>query len=344
MRIGILTGGGDCPGLNAAIRAITLKALSQGWEVVGIFEGWTGLLPEGKSKELRAEEVENILGIGGTIIGTSRTNPAKIEGGIKQVAGACRELQLDALIAIGGEDTLGVAARLWKQEEIPVVGVPKTVDHDVMETDYTIGFDTAVNIAAESIDRLHTTAASHRRVILVEVMGRHAGWLTLRAGIAGGAHVILIPEKPYDVNKVAETIKERRKRGLHTIIALSEGVESPLKLKEEKDAFGHVGLTDRGLAHTFEKVLEERTGVDIKVMVLGHLLRGGTPTAYDRTMATRVGSAAVDFVKDKKFGVMTAVQGSAIVAVPLEKVEGKWKTVPEQEYALLQPFFEGDVE
>lgn len=343
MRIGVLTGGGDCPGLNAAIRAITLKALSLGWEVVGVYEGWAGLLPGGKSKELRQEDVENVLGIGGTIIGTSRTNPAKIENGVKQVGEACRELGLDALIAIGGEDTLGVAAKLWKQEKIPVVGVPKTVDHDIMETDYTIGFDTAVNTAAESIDRLHTTAASHRRVILVEVMGRHAGWLTLRAGIAGGAHVILIPEKPYDVNKIAETIKERRQKGLHAIIALSEGVESPIKLKEEKDAFGHVGLTDRGLAHTFEAVLEERTGVDIKVMVLGHLLRGGTPTAYDRVMATRVGSAAVDFVKEKKFGVMTGVQGGAIVAVPLEKVEGKWKTVPEQEYGLLQPFFEGDV-
>ncbi|MFH1199637.1 MAG: ATP-dependent 6-phosphofructokinase [Candidatus Micrarchaeota archaeon] len=342
MKIGILTGGGDCPGLNAAIRAVTLKALGLGWEVVGIHEGWAGLLPGGKSKQLGAEEVESIYDIGGTIIGTSRTNPAKMEGGIKQVAQACRELELDALVAIGGEDTLGVAAKLWKQEKIPVVGVPKTVDHDIMETDYTIGFDTAVNVASESIDRLHTTAKSHRRVIIVEIMGRHAGWLTLRAGIAGGAHVILIPEKGYDINAIAETIKSRRGKGLHTIIALSEGVESPIQLKEGKDSFGHVGLTDRGLAHTFEAVLEERTGVDIKVMVLGHLLRGGTPTAYDRAMATRVGSAAVDFVKERKFGMMAAVQGAQIVAVELGRVGGKWKTVPDQEYELLKPYFEGE--
>ncbi|MFH1107496.1 MAG: ATP-dependent 6-phosphofructokinase [Candidatus Micrarchaeota archaeon] len=343
MRIGILTGGGDCPGLNAAIRAVTLKALAEGWEVVGIFEGWAGLLPGGKSKELHAEEVEGILEIGGTIIGTSRTNPAKTEGGIRQVGDACRELGLDALVVVGGEDTLGVAAKLHKQEKVPVVGIPKTVDHDIMETDYTIGFDSAVNVAAESIDRLHTTAKSHRRVILVEIMGRHAGWLTLRAGIAGGAHVILIPEKPYDINAVAETIKKRRAAGLHTIIALSEGVESPRRLKENKDAFGHVGLTDRGLAHTFEAVLEERTGVDIKVMVLGHLLRGGTPTAYDRVMASRVGSAAVDLIKQKRFGVMAAVHGNKIEPVDIAKVGGKWKTVPEQEYELLRPYFEGDV-
>lgn len=340
MRIGILTGGGDCPGLNAAIRAIALKAFSFGWEVHGIYEGWAGLLPGGKGKQLRREEVEGILNVGGTILGSSRTNPSKIEGGVKQVAAACREMGLDSLVAIGGEDTLGVAAKLWKQERFPVVGVPKTVDHDIMETDYTIGFDTAVNVAAESIDRLHTTAASHRRVIVVEIMGRHAGWLTLRSGIAGGAHAILIPEKEYDLEKLVEKVIARKKQGLHTIIALSEGVAPPKKLEEQKDAFGHVLLTDRGLAHQFAQVLGEQTGVDVKAMVLGHLLRGGTPTAYDRVMASRVGSAAVDFIVEKQFGFMAAVQGSGIVPVELSRVEGKWKTVPEQEYELLKAYFD----
>ncbi len=343
MRIGVLTGGGDCPGLNAAIRAIYYRAREYGWETVGIRMGWKGLSAEGKTVELKEADVVNIFDEGGTILGSSRTNPYKIEGGAKEAAEAIKRNKLDALIAIGGEDTLGVAGKLFEEYNIPVVGVPKTVDHDVMETEYTIGFDTAVNVAAEAIDRLHTTARSHNRSFIVEIMGRHAGWLTLRAGIAGGAHIILIPEKPYDIKKVIAAINRRNEEGKYTLLAISEGVEAPKQLHEKKDEFGHVGLTDRGMAKAFKDVIDEECKVDVRVMVMGHLLRGGSPTAYDRVMASRVGSAAVDLIKEKKYGMMTAVQGGEIKPFPLKEVVGKTKTVGDQEYKLLQSLFEGDV-
>ncbi len=343
MRIGVLTGGGDCPGLNQAIRSIYYRAKENGWETVGIHMGWKGVLPGGKSKLIEEAEVENLFDEGGTFLGSSRTNPYKTPEEAKQAADAITELGLDALVAIGGEDTLGVAGKLYEDFKIPVVGVPKTVDHDVMGTDYTIGFDTAVNIAAEAIDRLHTTARSHNRTFIVEIMGRHAGWLTLRAGIAGGAHIILIPERPYGIRKVYDAISRRQKEGKYTILAVSEGVESPLQLQEKHDDFGHVGLTDRGMGHAFKECVDANCGMDCRVMVMGHLLRGGTPTAYDRVMAARVGAAAVDFIKDEKFGMMTAMQSGEIRPFPLREVVGKYRTVGDQEYKLLQSLFEGDL-
>ncbi|MFH1257551.1 MAG: ATP-dependent 6-phosphofructokinase [Candidatus Micrarchaeota archaeon] len=343
MRIGVLTGGGDCPGLNSAIRSVYYRAKENGWETVGIHMGWKGMLAGGKSKLIEEKEVENIFDEGGTILGSSRTNPYKFQDGPKQVVDAFKEHELDALVAIGGEDTLGVAGKLHEEFKIPSVGVPKTVDHDVMGTDYTIGFDTAVNIAAEAIDRLHTTAKSHGRTFIVEIMGRHAGWLTLRAGIAGGAHIILIPEKKYDIDKVCGAIMQRQKEGRYTLMAISEGVEAPKQLKEKHDDFGHVGLTDRGMGHAFKEVIDEKCKMDSRVMVMGHLLRGGSPTAYDRVMASRVGAAAVDFIKEKKFGMMTAMQGGEIKPFPLKEVVGKYRTVSDQEYKLLQSLFEGDL-
>ena len=343
MRIGVLTGGGDCPGLNAAIRSIYYRAKEKGWETIGIHMGWKGMLPGGKSKEILESEIEGIASIGGTYLGSSRTNPYKLENGPKQVADAFKEHEIDALVAIGGEDTLGVAGKLHSEFKLPIVGVPKTVDHDIMGTDYTIGFDTAVNIAADSIDRLHTTARSHNRTFIVEIMGRHAGWLTLRTGIAGGAHIILIPEKPYDINKVCDAIKKREKEGKYTLLAISEGVEPPKKLTEKHDDFGHVGLTNRGMAQAFKEVIDENCKMDCRVMVLGHLLRGGSPTAYDRIMASKVGAAAVDFIKEKKFGMMAAIQGGQIAPFPLKDVVGKYKTVSDQEYNLLKSLFEGDI-
>ncbi|PIN98146.1 MAG: 6-phosphofructokinase [Candidatus Diapherotrites archaeon CG10_big_fil_rev_8_21_14_0_10_31_34] len=343
MRIGILTGGGDSPGLNACIRSIYFRAKEYGWKTIGIHDGWKGLTEKGKSKELTEEEVESIFDKGGTILGSSRTNPYNFPEGPKQVIKKFKENKLDALIAIGGEDTLGVAGKLFEDYKIPVVGVPKTIDHDVVGTEYTIGFDTAVNSATEVIDRLHTTAKSHKTVFIIEIMGRHAGWLTLRSGIAGGAHIILIPEKPYDLKKVFETIKKREKEGKYTLIAVSEGVDPPKQLNEKKDGFDHVLLTNRGLAYAFKELIDEECRIDSRVMVMGHMLRGGTPTAFDRVMASRVGSSAVDFIKEKKFGFMTAVQGGEIKPFPLKEVIEKYKTVSDQEYKLLQSLFEGDV-
>jgi len=343
MKIGVLTGGGDSPGLNAAIRAIYYRAKEYDWKTIGIHNGWKGLTQEGKSKELTEEDVESIFDKGGTILGSSRTNPYKIPEGPKQVIEKFNEYGLDALIAIGGEDTLGVAGKLFEDHKIPIIGVPKTIDHDIVGTEYTIGFDTAVNVAAQTIDRLHTTAKSHGKVFVIEIMGRHAGWLTLRSGIAGGAHIILIPEKPYDLKKVCEAIKKREKQGKHTLIALSEGVQPPKKLEEKKDDFGHVSLTDRGLAHSFKEIIDKECKVDCRVMVTGYMLRGGSPTAYDRIFASKVGSAAIEFIKEKKFGNMTAVKDGQIKPFPLKEVIGKYKTVSDQEYKLLQSLFEGDI-
>ncbi len=343
LNIGILTGGGDCPGLNAAIRSVYYRAKEYGYKTIGIFQGWKGMLNEGRSEKITEEKVENSFDLGGTFLGSSRTNPYKTLEGPKEVLKKFKEYNLDALIAIGGEDTLGVAGKLFDDFKLPVVGIPKTIDHDVMGTEYTIGFDSALNTAAEAIDRLHTTAKSHEQTFIVEVMGRHAGWLTLRAGIAGGAHIILIPEKPYDIRKVFETINKRKKESKYTLIAVSEGVEPPKQLQEKKDDFGHTILTNRGLAYAFKEVIDKECKTDVKVMVLGHMLRGGKPTAYDRVMASRVGSMAVDFLKEKKFGMMTAVQGGEIKPFPLTEVIGKYKTVSDQEYKLLQSLFEGDV-
>ncbi len=339
-QIGILTGGGDCPGLNAVIRAVVRRADSAGWDVVAAREGWRGLV-EPLFEELGPQQVSGILPRGGTIIGTSRTNPFKLDDGVERVLRNFADRELDALVAIGGEDTLGVAARLHAEHGFPVVGVPKTIDNDLSGTDYTFGFDTAVSIATEAIDRLHTTAESHNRVMVVEVMGRHAGWIAVHSGIAGGADVILIPEIPVDFDEVAETIRKRHARGKNfSIVVVSEGTELPgLEAGGETDAFGHVTLSERGVGETLGHEIEERTGFETRVTVLGHIQRGGTPTARDRVLATRFGLKAADLALAGEFGQMAALRGDEIVAVPLAEATAELKLVPRDWYEVASAFF-----
>jgi len=341
MRIGILTGGGDCPGLNPTIRAIVRKAISESDKVIGIKYGWKGLL-EKDYIELDLDSISGILPKGGTILGTSRTNPYKRENGPQIVKENFNKLAIEGLIAIGGEDTLGVATRLYKEEGLDVVGVPKTIDNDLSVTDFTFGFDTAVNIVTECIDRLHTTAESHNRVMVVEVMGRHAGWIATYAGIAGGADFILIPEIPIDLAQVCEAIRKRHERGKNfSIIVVAEGAkfkdESIFTQEEKKDEFGHVRLG--GVGQVLGKLIEEKTGFETRVTVLGHIQRGGTPTAFDRVLATRFGIKAYQMVKEKKFGQMCALKGSEIIEVPLEKATEKLKTVDLELYEIAKVFF-----
>ncbi|WP_214413689.1 6-phosphofructokinase [Sphaerisporangium fuscum] len=340
MRIGVLTGGGDCPGLNAVIRAVVRKGVSvYGHEFVGFRDGWRGPL-EGDTMPLEIQTVRGILPRGGTILGSSRTNPIKIEGGVDSIKRNLADGGVDALIAIGGEDTLGVAKQLYDRG-VKVVGVPKTIDNDLNATDYTFGFDTAVNIATEAIDRLHTTAESHHRALICEVMGRHAGWIALHAGMAAGANVILIPEKPFDIDKVCEYVESRFKTRYSPIIVVAEGahpVEGQMTLQAgELDAFGHVRLGGIGeqLAHEIEK----RTGKEARTTVLGHVQRGGTPSAFDRVLATRFGLQAIDAVHEGDFGKMVALRGTDIVRVGLDAATSELKTVPVSRYAEAEVFF-----
>lgn len=340
MRIGILTGGGDCPGLNPVIRAVVRKAINEGHEVLGIKNGWKGLI-EKDVIPLNLNSISGILPKGGTILGTSRTNPYKKPEDVKKVIENYKELGLDALVAVGGEDTLGVANKLAK-EGLNIVGVPKTIDNDLSATDYTFGFDTAVNIATECIDRLHTTAESHHRIIVVEVMGRHAGWIAVEAGIAGGADVILIPEVPINVEEVCSLIKRRHSRGkTFSIIVVAEGArfaEGQIVTQEEKvDEFGHVRLG--GVGELLGKIIEEKTGFETRVAVLGHLQRGGTPTAFDRVLGTRFGVKAVELIMKKEFGKMVSLQGNKIISVPLERAVEKLKTVDMELYEIAKTFF-----
>jgi ATP-dependent phosphofructokinase / diphosphate-dependent phosphofructokinase len=338
--VGILTGGGDCPGLNAVIRAVVRSSDAAGWEAVGVLEGWRGLV-DGTFRDLGPPEVSGILPRGGTIIGTTRTNPFKLEGGVEQVLQNFADRGLDALVAIGGEDTLGVAARLYREHAFPVVGVPKTIDNDLSGTDYTFGFDTAVTVATEAIDRLHTTAESHNRVMVVEVMGRHAGWIAVMSGIAGGADVILIPEQPVDFDEVAHGIRSRHARGKNfSIVVVSEGCELPgLEDTGERDQFGHVTLSQRGVGELLGREIEQRTGFETRVTVLGHVQRGGTPTPRDRVLATRYGLKAAELAQTGRFGQMAALRGDDIVAVSLEEATAELKTVPPEWYAVAQAFF-----
>jgi 6-phosphofructokinase 1 len=338
--IGILTGGGDCPGLNAVIRAVVRAADSAGWDTVAALEGWRGLV-DGRFRDLGPQEVSGILPRGGTIIGTSRTNPFKLDGGVEKVLQNFHDRGLEALVAIGGEDTLGVAARLFREHDFPIVGVPKTIDNDLSGTDYTFGFDTAVTVATEAIDRLHTTAESHNRVMVVEVMGRHAGWIAVMSGIAGGADVILIPEQPVDYNDVAEGIRKRHARGKNfSIVVVSEGCELPgLEDTGEVDAFGHVTLSHRGVGEVLGREIEERTGFETRVTVLGHVQRGGSPTPRDRVLATRYGLKAAELAYTAQYGQMAALRGDDIVAVSLEEATAELKTVPPEWYAVAQAFF-----
>jgi phosphofructokinase-like protein len=340
MRVGVLTGGGDCPGLNAVIRAVVRKGIEvHGWDFVGFRNGWNGPLT-GDSRPLGLNDVEDILTRGGTILRSSRTNPYKVEGGVDKIKSVLADQGVDALIAIGGEDTLGVAKRLT-DDGIGVVGVPKTIDNDLGATDYTFGFDTAVSIATEAIDRLHTTAESHHRALVVEVMGRHAGWIALHSGLAGGASVILVPERHFNVDQVVSWVERRFEKEFAPIIvvaegALPEGGEEKL-LTGEKDAFGHVRLG--GIGTWLADEIASRTGKESRAVVLGHVQRGGTPTAYDRVLATRFGLHAVDAVADGDFGVMVALRGTDIVRVKLAEATAELKTVPVERYQEAEVFF-----
>jgi ATP-dependent phosphofructokinase / diphosphate-dependent phosphofructokinase len=341
MRVGVLTGGGDCPGLNAVIRAVVRKGVRQhGFEFLGYRDGWRGPL-EGVTMELGVEQCRGILPRGGTILGSSRTNPVKIDNGVERIQENLEKNEVDALVAIGGEDTLGVATKL-ADLGVNVVGVPKTIDNDLSGTDFTFGFDTAVNIAMEAIDRLHTTAESHHRVLVVEVMGRHAGWIALHSGMAGGANVVLIPEQPFDIEAVCELVEQRFKTRFAPIIVVSEGAVPAeggdmTLVSGEKDAFGHVRLG--GIGDRLAQEIESRTGKEARAVVLGHIQRGGTPTAFDRWLATRFGLHAIDAVADGDFGKMMALRGTDIVRVPLIEGTGELKLVTAEQYAEAQVFF-----
>ena len=339
-RLGILTGGGDCPGLNAAIRAVTRRTLDHGSEVFAIEDGWKGLV-EGTTQELERARISGILPRGGTILGTSRTNPYKLEGGADRVVGNFTRLGLDALVAIGGEDTLGVAARLYEEHRLPVVGVPKTIDNDLSATDYTIGFDTAVAICTEAIDRLHTTAESHNRVMVAEVMGRHTGWIAVHSGIAGGADVILIPEQPMPIDEVCSLLDRRHRGGKDfSIVVVSEGYElEGLEDEAEVDQFGHVRLGLRGVGDRLAQQIEALTGFETRVTVLGHVQRGGSPTPRDRVLATRFGLEAADLADAGHFGRMAAIHGDEIVDVSLADATAALKTVPPEWYEVAAAFF-----
>ena len=329
-RIGMLTGGGDCPGLNAVIRAVVRKGVNQyGHAVVGFRDGWRGVI-ENKQNHLTPDNTSGILHAGGTILGSSRTNPFKEERGVERVIETLSSENIDALIAVGGEDTLGVADKL-AAEGVNIVGVPKTIDNDLSATDFTFGFHTAVQICTDAIDRLHSTAASHNRVMVVEVMGRHAGWIAVYSGIAGGADVILVPEEPFDIEAVCDHIRSRHARGrTFSIVVVAEGAtpsetSDVVTAAETRDAFGHVRLGGIGVA--LESQIEERTGFETRATILGHIQRGGTPTAFDRVLATRFGIAAIDTVDAGDYGNMVALRGDRIVRVPLSEAVGELKTV-----------------
>src|SRR3954465_15386027 len=340
MRVGVLTGGGDCPGLNAVIRAVVRKGVQvYGYEFVGFRDGWRGPL-EGDTLPLDVQAVRGILPRGGTILGSSRTNPIKIEGGVERIKDNLAGLGVDALIAIGGEDTLGVARQLHDRG-VKVVGVPKTIDNDLSATDYTFGFDTAVNIAMEAIDRLHTTAESHHRALICEVMGRHAGWIALHAGMAAGANVILIPERPFDIEKVVGYVESRFKTRYAPIIVVAEGAhpaDGQMDTQnQELDAFGHVRLG--GIGERLAAEIEKRTGKEARTTVLGHIQRGGTPTAFDRVLATRFGLHAIDAVHDGDFGKMVGLRGTDILRVDLSAATDELKTVPVERSTESEVFF-----
>jgi 6-phosphofructokinase 1 len=341
MKIGILTGGGDCPGLNVVIRAVVRMGTRYGYEVIGIKDGWKGLI-EKSYMPLDIDAVAGLLPRGGTILGTSRTNPFKSEDAKEKVIKNIKEFGLDCIVAVGGDDTLGVADKFFKLG-VNTLGVPKTIDNDLSGTDFTIGFDTAVSIVTEALDRLHTTTEAHHRAMVVEVMGRHAGWIATYGGLAGGADAILIPEKPFDIEEVCNVVKERSKRGRYfSIIVAAEGAipkeaGEVISRDAKTDAFGHVRLG--GIGEYIAKEVEERTGVESRYVVLGHLQRGGSPTAYDRILATRFGVKTVELIKEGKFGRMVALKGNAIVDVPLEEGTKRLKSVDMDIYRVAETFF-----
>ena len=340
MKVAILTGGGDCPGLNAVIRAVVRRGEQHGFDFVGVRDGWRGLV-ENNHFRLNRDAVSGILHLGGTILGTSRTNPFKREGSVERVFETLASNHIDAVVAIGGEDTLGVAKKLHERG-MKVVGVPKTIDNDLSGTDYTFGFDTAVGIATEAIDRLHTTAEAHGRVIVCEVMGRHAGHIALHSGIAGGADVILVPERPVNLDAVCQHLRSRLARGKNfSIVVVAEGAQiqrgKDETTSQDLDEFGHVRLG--GIGSFLTKEIEKRTGIETRVTVLGHIQRGGTPTARDRVLGTRYGVFAADLVKDARWGMMAALHGDEIVAVSLEEATRALHLIDPRLYELAEVFF-----
>ncbi len=339
-KIAVLTGGGDCPGLNPVIRAVVRKGLLENYKIIGIKDGWRGMI-DNETLPLDINSVSGIISRGGTILGTSRTNPYKNEKDVKKVISNYKLLDLRALIAVGGDDTLGAALKLSK-ENLNLVGVPKTIDNDLSATDYTFGFNTAVNIAMEAIDRLHTTAESHHRVMVVEIMGRHAGWIATEAGLAGGADIILIPEIPVDIAEVCNLIKKRHSRGkTFSVVVAAEGAklseDSMITQKKERDEFGNVMLG--GIGHILANIIAKKTGYETRTTVLGHLQRGGSPTAFDRVLGTRFGVKAVELVTKGEFGKMVSLQGNKITSVPLEEAVGNLKTVDMELYKTCKVFF-----
>ena len=338
MRIAVLTGGGDAQGLNAAIEGIVYRATKSGHKVFGLIDGWKGLLDE-KFCELTKEKVRNTYFVGGTIIGTSRTNPCKDEATAEKALKNFRELGFDALIAIGGEDTLSAAGKLF-EKGLPAVGIPKTIDHDVAETEYTIGFETAVTIVADAIEKLHTTARSHHRVIVVEIMGRHSGWIALYGGLAGGANYILIPEVEPDIDDMIRVIKEKYGRGeTYAVIAVAEGINLGEEHKKVIiDEYGHVKVG--GVAEKIAKIIKNKTGIETRHVVLGYLQRGGSPTPIDRTTPMLLGVKAVELVENREFGKVVAMKGNEVVTVNLIEVIGKTKKVPRELYEFARLFFD----
>lgn len=342
MKVGILTGGGDCPGLNAVIRAVVQKVVNEGGECVGIMEGWRGLI-QNMSRPLGIEHTDGIIGLGGTILGSSRTNPFKnMERDLPLLKKHFEEMGLTACVAIGGDDTLGVAHRLFREQGMPMVGVPKTIDNDLMVTDFTFGFDTAINIVVEAVDRLRTTTESHRRIMVVETMGRHAGWIANFSGVAVGADYIMVPEVKVDMDHCCEVLKRRRAAGKHYgIVVVSEGVELPdrgvITAKDEVDSFGQIRLG--GVGNLIAEVIEQRTGFETRAVILGHIQRGGPPSAYDRVLATRLGLSAGNLVLNKRYGTMVALSGTRIIETTLGDGVAATKTLDLTYYDEASTFF-----
>lgn len=339
-RVGILTGGGDCPGLNPAIRGSVMRSIDHGYEAVGLVEGWRGLV-EGKTITLNADVVDDIVSKGGTILGTSRTNPFKQEGAVQKCLDNIKKLKLDALITMGGEDTLGVANRLYKEHKVKLVGVPKTMDNDLSATDYTFGFDTSVTVAVEAAERLRDTGMSHRRIMVFEVMGRHAGWVALYTAIASAADWALLPEQKVEIEPMCSHLKKVHARNNVALVVASEGVLMPddNNKKEELDQFGHMILKKRGVAERLADIIEKKTGVETRSAVIGHVQRGGPPTLFDRILGTRVGVAAADLVSINSFGKMVALRGDKIVPVSLEEATSTLKVVSSEWIGFMKIFF-----
>jgi len=340
MRIAVLCGGGDAPGLNAALQGVVTRANKYGYEVYGVLRGYEGLI-NGDFKKLKPEDVEDIFRIGGTILKTSRTNPYKRPDGLEKILENMRKFEIDALIAMGGEDTLGAASKLLK-DGVPVVGVPKTIDNDLSETDHAIGFQTAVSIATEALERLHTTGKSHERVMVCEIMGRDAGWITMYAGLAGGAHIILPPEKPFDIESICNVVRRRDEQGKkYTVIAVSEGakpkdIKDLITVSPEVDEYGHLRLG--GIGKILAGEIEKRTGKEARDVVLGHLQRGGSPIAFDRVLSIRLGIHAVELVKEKKFGHASSLKGTKVVTVKLDDLVKEYRTADEDLLELADTF------